>query len=69
MLDMFISNNKFERVVYFATKYLEPCVGMLPDSIAKETLGLPAEIYLNGDIVILQIRSRPKTGRKEALAK
>lgn len=69
MLDMFISNNKFERVGFFETKYLEPCVGTLPDIIAKDTLGLPAEIYLKGDIVILQMRSRPKTGRKDDIAK
>lgn len=69
VLDMFICNNKFERVGFLDTKFLEPCVGMLPDIIAKDTLGLPAEVYLNGDVVILQIRSRPRTGRKEDLAK
>jgi hypothetical protein len=42
---------------------------MLPESIAKETLGLPAEVYLKGDIVILQFRTRLRTGRKDDFAK
>ena len=64
MLDTFISNNKFERVGFLDSKFLEPCVGMLPEMIAKDILGLPAELYLSGDVLILQIRTRLKSGRK-----
>jgi predicted ATP-grasp superfamily ATP-dependent carboligase len=68
-LDMFIMNNDFKRVAYFETKMLEPCVGLLPSRIAKDVIGLPAEFYLKGDVLILQLRSKNKKGRKEDLVK
>ena len=49
--------------------FLEPSVGYLPNNIEGGALGLPAEIYKKGDMVILQLRSLLKFGRKHYFAK
>ncbi len=49
--------------------FLEPSVGYLPNNIEGGTLGLPAEIYKKGDVIILQLRSLLKFGRKHDFAK
>lgn len=68
-LDHIIATNSFERVAFFHSDYLEPSVGYLPHNIEGGALGLPGELYLRGDILILQFRSSVRFGRKKDLVK
>ena len=68
-LDALITRNEFQRIAFFHSDFLEPSVGYLPKNIEGGSLGLPAEIYRNGDVVILQLRSLVKFGRKRDFAK
>ena len=68
-LDRLIVLNGFDRVAYFQSDYLEPSVGYLPSDIEEGALGLPAELYVSGDVCILQFRSTLRFGRKKAFAK
>jgi len=43
-------------------------VGYLPKDIEGGALGLPGEVYLCGDVVILQFRSVLRFGRKKDFA-
>ena len=68
-LDHLIVLNQFKRVAFLHTEYLEPSVGYLPQNIENGALGLPAELYLHGDVLLLQFRTFARVGRKSALAK
>lgn len=67
--DQFIVQNGFKRVAYFQTKYLEPSIGYLPESIEGGSLGLPAELYHKGNTLILQFRAHCRFARKRDLGK
>ena len=62
-LDILIASNGFQRVGFFDSRHLEPSVGYLNKNIENGALGLPAEIYMKGSIVILQLRTRTRIGR------
>ena len=68
-LDHIISLNHFKRVAFWHTSHIEPSVGYLPKNIEDGALGLPAELYLHGDVLILQFRTYVRFGRKKDLAK
>lgn len=68
-LDHLITANQFQRVAYFCSDYLEPYVGYLPQDIEGGALGLPGQLYMRGDVLILQFRSSVRFGRKKDLAK
>ena len=42
---------------------------MLPSAFGENVLGLPAELYLNGDVLILQLRSKVRKGYSKDLVK
>lgn len=67
--DELIVNNSFRRVAYFQSDYLEPSVGYLPNDIEGGALGLPGELYENGDVLLLQFRSVLRFGRRKDFAK
>jgi hypothetical protein len=66
--DEIIIHNKFKRIAYFQTNYLEPSIGYLPENIENGSLGLPAEIYSLGNLLILQFRAMCRFARKKDLA-
>jgi hypothetical protein len=68
-LDTLIVNNHFQRVAYLTSDLLEPSVGYLPSNIENGALGLPAELYLQGDVAILQLRTYVCFGHKKDFAK
>jgi predicted ATP-grasp superfamily ATP-dependent carboligase len=68
-LDQLIVSNEFKRVAFFYSEFIEPYVGYLPQEIEGGALGLPGELYMRGDILILQFRSSIRFGRKKELAK
>lgn len=67
--DELIVSNGFRRIAYFQSDYLEPSVGYLPKEIEEGALGLPGELYENGDVLLLQFRSVLRFGRKKDFAK
>ena len=68
-MDLLIVNNHFKRVGFLHSKALVSAAGILPDTFGKDVLGLPAEFYLKGDVLLLQLRSRVRQGHsKELLA-
>jgi predicted ATP-grasp superfamily ATP-dependent carboligase len=64
-IDTIIVDNKFERIAYYETSLLEPSIGYLPNNIESGALGLPAELYELGDVLLLQFRSTVRFGRKK----
>ena len=62
-IDLIIASNGFKRVAFLESRHLEPSVGYLNKNIEDGALGLPAEIYMKGSIIILQLRSRTRIGR------
>lgn len=50
-----------------STTALESAAGILPEAFGKEVLGLPAELYLKGDVLILQFRARIRQGYSKDL--
>ena len=67
--DELIVTNGFRRIAYVQSDYLEPSVGYLPKEIEGGALGLPGELYENGDVLLLQFRSVLRFGRKKDFAK
>lgn len=64
-LDILIASNGFKRIGYLDTKFIEPAVGYLNKSIENGNIGLPAEVYLKDDVLIIQLRSNIRQGRKK----
>ena len=62
-VDHIIAQNNFKRVAFWQTNTIEPSVGYLPKTIEDGRLGLPAEMYVCGDVVILQFRTKVRFGR------
>jgi hypothetical protein len=67
-LDGVIVQCGFKRVAYFHTKCVEPSVGYLPEDIEGGALGLSSELYVKGDVALLQFRSAVRVGRRRELA-
>lgn len=68
-IDLLIASNGFKRVAFFESRHLEPSVGYLNKNIENGALGLPAEVYIKGEVVILQLRSRTRVGRVREFVK
>jgi len=68
-IDHIIALNHFKRVAFWQTNNIEPSVGYLPKTVEEGKLGLPAEFYLQGDVLILQFRTTVKFGRGKELNK
>lgn len=64
-LDILIGSNQFRRVGFLDSKCIEPAVGYLNKNIEGGSLGLPGEIYLKDNVLILQLRSNIRFGRKK----
>lgn len=64
-----IVSNGFKKIGYFYSDYLEPSVGYLNKNVDSGSLGLPAELYALNDVVIFQIRTVVRHGRRADLAK
>jgi hypothetical protein len=56
-------------VAFLQSDHLEPSVGYLPTEIEGGALGLPGELYVCGDVCLLQFRSTLRFGRKKDFAK
>ena len=68
-LDLLVINNQFKKIGYFNTRCLESAVGVLPKAFGNEVIGLPAELYLKGDVLILQLRAKVRKGYSFDLVK
>ena len=67
--DYLIAANKFKRIAYYHSDFLEPSVGYLPEQIENGSLGLPAEIYMLDSVVLMQIRTSVRFARKKSFIK
>lgn len=68
-LDILIASNQFKRIGFLDSKYIEPAVGYLNKNISQGGLGLPAEVYSKDDVLIIQLRSNIRLGRKKEFVK
>lgn len=64
-LDILIASNGFKRIAYLDSKHIEPAVGYLNKKIENGGLGLSGEVYHKDDVVIIQMRSNIRIGRKK----
>jgi hypothetical protein len=64
-LDLLIASNGFRRIGFVDSKLIQPAVGVLNKNIEGGLLGLAGEVYRKDEVVIIQLRSNIRFGRKK----
>jgi hypothetical protein len=64
-LDLLIASNEFRRVGFLDSKLIQPAVGYLSKRIEGGGLGLSGEVYKKDEVLIIQLRSNIRFGRKK----